>query len=120
MASTELAVTPTAARLTRKEKELFKLLAENPDSCFSRQFLLERIWGYSADARTRTVDVHILRLRKKLQDNPHLKILTVFREGYVLKYAGDDRQDDWAAAQVNGPSADSGVEETTEAFVGAA
>ena len=75
-------VTP---KLTKKEQELFDLLEANPGKCFSRANLLQRIWGYRDDTRTRTVDVHVSRLRKKLEDRGDLAIHTVVRQGYVLE-----------------------------------
>ena len=52
--------------LTPTEFELLALLAGHPGRAFSREFLVERIWGYSYDGADRTVDTHITRLRKKL------------------------------------------------------
>ncbi len=75
-------------KLTKKEQELLDLLEENPGRCFSRAYLLQRIWGYRDDTRTRTVDVHVSRLRKKLEDRPELAIHTVVRQGYVLEVRG--------------------------------
>ncbi len=72
-------------RLTLKESELLKLLENNPGRCFSRSYLLKTIWGYSDNARTRTVDVHVSRLRKKLEHRPEILIHTVVRQGYVLQ-----------------------------------
>jgi DNA-binding response OmpR family regulator len=79
----------TGSRLTRKEKDLLELLEKNPGRCFSRSYLLKRIWGYSSDARTRTVDVHVSRLRKKLEGRGDVIIHTVVRQGYILQKAGD-------------------------------
>jgi DNA-binding response OmpR family regulator len=78
-------VTP---KLTKKEQELFDLLEGNPGKCFSRAYLLQRIWGYRDDTRTRTVDVHVSRLRKKLEDRVDLAIHTVVGQGYVLERRG--------------------------------
>lgn len=78
----------TAPKLTKKEQELFDLLEGNPGKCFSRAYLLQRIWGYRDDTRTRTVDVHVSRLRKKLEDRVDLAIHTVVRQGYVLEVHG--------------------------------
>jgi len=78
----------TAPKLTKKEQELFDLLDGNPGKCFSRAYLLQRIWGYRDDTRTRTVDVHVSRLRKKLGDRLDLAIHTVVRQGYVLERRG--------------------------------
>ena len=72
-------------QLTRKEQELLELLEGNPGRCFSRGFLLRSIWGYSDDTRTRTVDVHVSRLRKKLSGRKDVAIHTVVRQGYVLE-----------------------------------
>ena len=71
--------------LTRKERELLRLLEDNPGRCFSRSYLLKTIWGYSDNARTRTVDVHVSRLRKKLRQRHDILIHTVVRQGYVLQ-----------------------------------
>jgi DNA-binding winged helix-turn-helix (wHTH) protein len=79
---------PSLPKLTKKEQELLELLQGNPGRCFSRAYLLQRIWGYRDDTRTRTVDVHVSRLRKKLEDRTDLAIHTVVRQGYVLELRG--------------------------------
>ncbi len=56
--------------LTPKEFELLHLLALNPGRVFTRDILLERIWGYDHSRETRTVDVHIRYLRQKLERDP--------------------------------------------------
>ena len=56
--------------LTLKEYELLKRLMENPNIVMTRDSLLEEIWGYDFDGETRTVDVHIRRLREKIEINP--------------------------------------------------
>ncbi|MCU0490507.1 MAG: response regulator transcription factor [Chloroflexaceae bacterium] len=56
--------------LSPKEFELLYLLASNPGQVFTRDYLLERIWGYSFVGNTRTVDVHVNRLRQKLSVAP--------------------------------------------------
>ena len=68
--------------LTRKECELLTLLRQNTGKCFSRQFLLQRIWGYGNGAKSRTVDVHIARLRSKLGPEGRDRIRTIMRAGY--------------------------------------
>lgn len=70
--------------LTPKEYELLKLLVTNPGRAFSRDELLERIWGYEYYGDTRTVDVHIRHLRAKLEDDPTVSdaIETVRSVGY--------------------------------------
>ena len=55
--------------LTLKEFELLKLLLENKGKVLSRNYLLDKIWGYDYYGETRTVDVHIRYLRKKIEDN---------------------------------------------------
>lgn len=75
-------------RLTHKERELLKLLENNPGRCFSRSYLLKTIWGYNDNTRTRTVDVHVSRLRKKLEQRNDILIHTVVRQGYVLQHNG--------------------------------
>jgi len=96
MTTQPLAMSDLRIHLTRKEERLLRLLAENPGRCFSRKYLLTVIWGYSADARSRTVDVHIRRLRKKLENYPEWKILTIFGQGYLLQPPLDQtRPDTW-------------------------
>jgi DNA-binding response OmpR family regulator len=53
-------------RLTRREFELLRFLVENRHRVLSRDRLLERVWGYDRDMETRSVDVHVGRLRSKL------------------------------------------------------
>jgi len=88
MSEIQPATSAVAPKLTKKEQELFDLLEGNPGKCFSRAYLLQRIWGYRDDTRTRTVDVHVSRLRKKLGDRVDLAIHTVVRQGYVLEVRG--------------------------------
>src|SRR3990170_1540316 len=59
-----------AVDLTAKEFELLKLLMRHPNRVFTRDFLLEHIWGYDYFGSTRTVDMHISRLREKIEDDP--------------------------------------------------
>jgi DNA-binding response OmpR family regulator len=67
--------------LTPKEYELLLLLASHPGRAFSREFLLQHLWGYDYDGFDRTVDTHITRLRKKLGTVGE-KIVTVWSVGY--------------------------------------
>lgn len=66
--------------LTPKEFELLVFLLEHPGQVFTRAMLLEQIWGYDFEGDTRTVDIHIQRLRKKLGNDVGLS--TVFGVGY--------------------------------------
>ncbi|MEO6212442.1 MAG: response regulator transcription factor [Vicinamibacterales bacterium] len=61
-----IAVDGAAVRLTRREFELLKFLIENKNRVLSRDRLLERVWGYERFVETRSVDVHVGRLRAKL------------------------------------------------------
>jgi DNA-binding response OmpR family regulator len=67
--------------LTPKEYEMLLLLASHPGRAFSREFLLQHLWGYDYDGFDRTVDSHITRLRKKLGTVGE-KIVTVWGVGY--------------------------------------
>jgi two-component system, OmpR family, alkaline phosphatase synthesis response regulator PhoP len=68
--------------LTRKEYDLLALLIQNAGELVTRETLLLRVWGYSNQIRTRTLDVHIRRLRKKLGDHSGTYIETIFGVGY--------------------------------------
>ena len=70
--------------LTLKEYELLKLLASTPGKVLTRDFLLDRIWGYEFYGETRTVDVHIRHIRAKLGDDAKL-IETVRGVGYKMR-----------------------------------
>lgn len=73
--------------LTVKEFDLVELLLRNPDRIFSRENLLDTIWGYEYRSDIRTVDVHIRRIREKLERNPAdpQHILTKWGVGYYFK-----------------------------------
>ena len=83
----------TAARcgepvsLTAKEYDLIELLMRNPRRVYSRENLMNVVWGYSYSGDYRTVDVHIRRLREKLEKNPAEPeyILTKWGVGYYFK-----------------------------------
>lgn len=77
-----LIVDARPVRLTRKEYELMTLLARNAGEIVPRDVLLMRVWGYSREIRTRTLDVHIRRLRKKLGEYGEQYIETIFGVGY--------------------------------------
>lgn len=69
-------------RLTRKERDLLAVLIQNPGKCVTRDTLLRTVWSYSEGAKTRTVDVHIQRLRRKLGSEAAAAIKTIVRTGY--------------------------------------
>lgn len=68
-----------------KELELLYFLASSPNRVFSREQLLDQIWGYEYIGDTRTVDVHIKRLREKIKDHANWKIATIWGIGYKFE-----------------------------------
>ena len=72
-------------RVPKSELELLYCLASSPNQVFTREQLLDRIWGYEYLGDTRTVDVHIKRLREKLKDHPQWKLGTVWGIGYKFE-----------------------------------
>ncbi len=68
-----------------KELELLYFLASNPNKVFTRDQLLDRIWGYDYIGDTRTVDVHIKRIREKIKETPTWGIKTVWGIGYKFE-----------------------------------
>jgi len=88
--------------LTFKEFELFKFLAQHPGRVFTRAMLLQEIWGYDYFGGTRTVDVHIRRLRSKLGPEFEAIIGTVRNVGYRFTLG--------ASGKLNGGTSGSGLE----------
>ena len=68
-----------------KELELLYFLASSPNQVFTREQLLDQIWGYEYIGDTRTVDVHIKRLREKIKDHAHWSLGTVWGIGYKFE-----------------------------------
>ncbi len=68
-----------------KELELLYFLASSPNHVFTREQLLDQIWGYEYIGDTRTVDVHIKRLREKINDHPSWKLSTIWGIGYKFE-----------------------------------
>ena len=68
-----------------KELELLYFLASSPNQVFTREQLLDHIWGYEYIGDTRTVDVHIKRLREKIKDHASWAITTVWGIGYKFE-----------------------------------
>ena len=68
-----------------KELELLYFLASSPNQVFTREQLLDQIWGYEYVGDTRTVDVHIKRLREKIKDHANWKISTIWGIGYKFE-----------------------------------
>ena len=85
-ANYEVFIKGQRATLRFKEYELLLLLASNPGRVFDRGTLLNQIWGYDYFGGTRTVDVHIRRLRSKIEtspDNPYIE--TIWNVGYRFR-----------------------------------
>ena len=72
-----------SADITLKEFELLKLLVQNKNIALSREKILEKVWGYDYIGETRTVDMHIQKLRKKLELWDEIE--TVYKYGYRLE-----------------------------------
>ena len=68
-----------------KEMELLYFLAASPNHVFTREQLLDQIWGYEYVGDTRTVDVHIKRLREKINDHDNWRIATIWGIGYKFE-----------------------------------
>ena len=68
-----------------KELELLYFLASSPNQVFTREQLLDHIWGYEYIGDTRTVDVHIKRLREKIKDHSEWSLSTVWGIGYKFE-----------------------------------
>ncbi len=77
----------TLADLTAKEFDVVEFLMRNPNRVYSREALLDTIWAYEYRSDIRTVDVHIRRLREKLEENPAEPkyIMTKWGVGYYFK-----------------------------------
>lgn len=75
----------TVIEMPPKELELFYFLASHPNQVFTREQLLDHIWGYEYIGDTRTVDVHIKRLREKIKDHDSWRLSTVWGIGYKFE-----------------------------------
>lgn len=72
-------------KLKPKEYDLLLFLANNKNRVFTREELLDKVWGYDYDGEIRTVDIHVRRLRAKLDENGQSIIETVFGVGYAFR-----------------------------------
>lgn len=81
----EVTVSGRRVALTYKEFQLLVLLASNPGRVYTREALLSQIWGYDYLGGTRTVDVHIRRLRSKVESPGHSFVETIWNVGYRFK-----------------------------------
>ncbi len=82
--SRQVMVNGMEAELTHKEFEMLRLFMQNKNQVFSREQLLNRVWGYDYEGNTRTVDTHIKTLRQKLGSEGH-HIVTLIRSGYKFE-----------------------------------
>ena len=84
---TEFSVTLNGEKVDMppKEIELLYMLAKTPMHVFTRDELLNAIWGQGYSGDSRTVDVHVKRVREKLGDNPHWQLTTVWGVGYKIE-----------------------------------
>lgn len=75
----------TVIDMPPKEMELLYFLANSPNQVFTREQLLDQIWGYDYIGDTRTVDVHVKRIREKIKDGSNWSIATVWGIGYKFE-----------------------------------
>jgi two-component system alkaline phosphatase synthesis response regulator PhoP len=75
--------------LTPKEFDFLKLLLINPGRAFTREFLLEHLWGYEYFGDTRTVDVHVRRLRQKIETDPADPVYLETVRGVGYRFRGE-------------------------------
>ena len=85
LAKCEVSLGGKPITLTFKEFQLLKFLASNPGKVFTREAVLDKVWGWDYYGGDRTVDVHIRRLRSKIENSTHNFIETVRNIGYRLR-----------------------------------
>jgi two-component system alkaline phosphatase synthesis response regulator PhoP len=85
LAKCEVTLEGRTIELTFKEYELLKFLASHRGRVYGREALLNQVWGYDYYGGDRTVDVHVRRLRSKIEDSEHIFIETVRNIGYRFK-----------------------------------
>ena len=85
--ATEVTLDSTEVQLSAREFHLLRHFMEHPNETFSRNELLQEVWGYEEGTLSRTVDVHIASLRQKVEEDPKHPgvILTVLGSGYKFK-----------------------------------
>ena len=82
----EVRVNERPVELTFKEFELLRYLASRPGKVFTREILLEQVWGYDYYGGSRTVDVHIRRIRSKIEREGNAYIRTIRGVGYIFEH----------------------------------
>ncbi len=90
----EVALAGRLVDVTAREFELLRLFMRHPNRVFTRDFLLEHLWGHDFYGSTRTVDMHVSRLREKIEDDPAEPrfIVTVRGVGYKLRAVEEARK----------------------------
>ena len=88
-ANYEVSVSGRRVDLRFKEYELLLLMASNPGRVYSRETLLKQVWGYEYLGGTRTVDVHVRRLRSKIEDADRSYIETIWNVGYRIRESAE-------------------------------
>ena len=88
-ANYEVSVSGRRVDLRYKEYELLLLMASNPGRVYSREALLKQVWGYEYLGGTRTVDVHVRRLRSKIEDADRSYIETIWNVGYRIRESAE-------------------------------
>ena len=91
LATYAVTVNGTTTEMPPKEIELLYFLAKTPNHVFTREQLLDKIWGYEYLGDTRTVDVHIKRIREKINDHEMWKITTIWGIGYKFELKEEPR-----------------------------
>ena len=71
-------------KLTEREVEIIKFLYQNPSGIVTKEDLLEKVWGYSAEATTHTIETHIYRLRQKVEQEGGSQLIITENNGYRL------------------------------------
>jgi len=93
-------------KLTHKAFALLAFLCRHPGELVPRETLLRTVWGYSAEIRTRTLDVHVRRLRKNLGSYSHIYVETIFGVGYRFQPYRATPVRELAAGSVGTPAVD--------------
>jgi DNA-binding response OmpR family regulator len=85
--SRHVSIDGESIKLTNKDYHLACCILANPGKLMSREFLLKAVWGLSSDINTRTVDVHISRIRRALKLGPHMgySLRNIYQHGYRLE-----------------------------------
>src|SRR5690242_11000905 len=93
-------------KLTHKAYSLLAFLCRHPGELVPRETLLRMVWGYSAEIRTRTLDVHVRRLRKNLGSYGNIYLETIFGVGYRFQPYRATPVREFAAGSVGTPAVD--------------